>query len=765
MFTAVFGLLLIIWVVVGIDSVAAWEQALIDLAQSGPQWVTSLFRFGYALGLLYVLGLLAALIAGGKERRPALRDLVIVAVGSAGLVVLLSLTISDVWPYVLPEIGLDNPVPRFPDLRVALVTAVLFVIGPHLTRPLRRFGWFVIAATAIASVGLNYGTPSYTIGSFGVGLLAAGLLLIIEGSPRGYPDPEVVAAALGRLGAPVQSLELAPNQTWGVIRFVGSDDQVRNVDIKVRGRDAYDSQLVAKLWHTLWYRETSRTVSYSRLGAVEHEALVTGMAERAGLRVPKVTAVGSASPEVSLISFQGTGGVPLPENAPADISDDFLIETWTQVRLLHERSMSHGSLDTSAVHVGPEGSVITDFALGSLAAETADQASDVVELLFSMSLLVGEARAVSTALEGLERDRLVAALPYIQVPAVSAATRHLADKPKKVISALSSEVAEQAGVEVPEPVKLQRVTLGDLVTVALIILVGSALVPLFTSVDYAEIWAILQSGNWALLVLAFLVGHAQFIVQATATMFVVPMTLPFWPLLTLQTASQFISLAVPSAAGRAAMNMAFLRKFGVSVTEAVAQGAIDGFSAFLIQVVIMILAVVVGDVDLNLDIDTSEVRWLRLLGVIVLVVIGVVVAIIKVPKLHDKVMPVVTSAWAALLVVFKQPNRALGLLGSNFLYWNTLGLTLWLILEAIGADIPYGSALFIAAGSNLLVGIMPVPGGVGVAEATITALLVLFGVEESVAFAATIVFRVITFYLPAVEGFFGARWLEQHGYI
>jgi glycosyltransferase 2 family protein len=52
-----------------------------------------------------------------------------------------------------------------------------------------------------------------------------------------------------------------------------------------------------------------------------------------------------------------------------------------------------------------------------------------------------------------------------------------------------------------------------------------------------------------------------------------------------------------------------------------------------------------------------------------------------------------------------------------------------------------------------------------VAEATITALLVLFGVEESVAFAATIVFRVITFYLPAVEGFFGSRWLEKHGYI
>jgi uncharacterized protein (TIRG00374 family) len=88
-----------------------------------------------------------------------------------------------------------------------------------------------------------------------------------------------------------------------------------------------------------------------------------------------------------------------------------------------------------------------------------------------------------------------------------------------------------------------------------------------------------------------------------------------------------------------------------------------------------------------------------------------------------------------------------------------------LILQAIGADIAYGSALFVAAGANLLVGIVPVPGGVGVAEATITAMLVALGVDQSTAFAATMVFRIITFYLPAVEGFFGSRWLERHGYI
>jgi uncharacterized protein (TIRG00374 family) len=763
-FAAGLGLLLTIWAVAALDSTSAWEHSITDLVLSSPGWVTSLFGIGYAFSLIYLMALVAALIAGGEERRRALRDVIIVAVGAAALVSLLSLIIYDAWPYVLPEIGLDNPAPRFPVLRVAVVTGVLLVVGAHATKPLRRFGWFVISLAVIASVGLNYGTPTQTIGSFGVGLLSAGVLLIIAGSPRGYPDADVVIATLTSLGTPVQSLELAPVQTWGVIRFVGRTEDGNNVDIKVRGRDAYDSQLAAKLWHSLWYRETSRTVSYTGLGAVEHEAVMTGMTERAGVRVPALAAVGSASPEVSLICFRGTG-VPLSEMAESDLTDDLLVEIWGQVRLLHQRSLSHGSLNAAAVHVGPEGPVVTDFALGSLAAEAADQAVDVVELLFSLSLLVGEQRAVSTALQGLERDRLVAALPYLQVPAVSSTTRHLAEKPKTVIAALSSEVAEQAGVEVPEPVKLQRVTLKDLVSMALVLLVVSALIPLFTDVDYAEIWAVLQSANWALIVLAFLVGHIQFIVQATATMFAVQVTLPFWPLLTLQTASQFVSLAVPSAAGRVAMNMAFLRKFGISVTEAVAQGSIDGFSAFLIQVVIMVLAVLAGDVDLNLDIDTSEVQWLLILGVVALVVIGVIVAVMKIQSLHDRVVPVITQAWGALMVVLKQPSRALGLLGSNFLYWNALGLCLWLILQAIGADIAYGSALFVAAGANLLVGIVPVPGGVGVAEATITAMLVALGVDQSTAFAATMVFRIITFYLPAVEGFFGSRWLERHGYI
>jgi len=764
LFKAVLGLFLLIWAVVNVDSISTWAQALTELVDSSPSWVVLLLKLGYPFSLIYVVVVFGALVTGGRERRPALRDLAIAGVTAAVLVVILSLIINDAWPYVFPEVGLENPMPRFPVLRLAMVTAILLVVGPHVTRPLRGFGWLAIAATAIASVSLGYGSPAHIIGSFGIGLFSAGLLLAIVGSPRGYPDPDSVAAALSSLGVSVHSLEPAPYQTWGVIRFVarGGDDEV--VEIKVHGRDAVESRLVAKLWHTLWYRESSATLGYSRLQAVEHEALITIVADRAGVRVPQLSAVGSPTSEVSLISFTGTG-TALPEIDPRDLTDDLLIETWDQVRLLQEGSLSNGSLDTSAVQVGSDGPIITDFALGSLAADESDQATDIVELLFSLAVLVGEERAVSTALQGLGRERLVAVLPYLQVPAVSPTARRLTEKPKNLMSSLSTKVTDVTESEMPEPVKLRRVTMRNLIMAALFFLVAWALIPLFTSVDYAEIWAVLELADWPLLVLALIVGHTQFFPQATATMCAVQVKLPFWPLLTLQTASQFISLAIPSAAGRVAMNTAFLTKFGLPVPVALVQGSIDGFSGFLVQAAILILVLLFGDVDLGIDIDPADIPWLLILGLVTLVAIGLVVAVLKIKALRERVLPVIKEAWGALKIVLHQPSRAFGLLGSNFVYWNVLGITLWLTLQAVGSDLSYGSALFVAAGTSLLAGFMPVPGGVGVAEATMTALLVTFGVEQSTAFAVTVAYRVITFYLPAFEGFFGARWLGKHGYV
>jgi len=66
---------------------------------------------------------------------------------------------------------------------------------------------------------------------------------------------------------------------------------------------------------------------------------------------------------------------------------------------------------------------------------------------------------------------------------------------------------------------------------------------------------------------------------------------------------------------------------------------------------------------------------------------------------------------------------------------------------------------------SLLSGLLPVPGGIGVTEAGLTLGLVRAGMGEEVAFAAVILYRLATFYLPPIWGYFALRWLERNEHL
>ena len=54
------------------------------------------------------------------------------------------------------------------------------------------------------------------------------------------------------------------------------------------GRDAQDTQRLARRWRLLAYRDPPRSAPIGRLEQVEHEAVATLMAAQAGVRVPEV---------------------------------------------------------------------------------------------------------------------------------------------------------------------------------------------------------------------------------------------------------------------------------------------------------------------------------------------------------------------------------------------------------------------------------------------------------------------------------------------
>jgi len=60
---------------------------------------------------------------------------------------------------------------------------------------------------------------------------------------------------------------------------------------------------------------------------------------------------------------------------------------------------------------------------------------------------------------------------------------------------------------------------------------------------------------------------------------------------------------------------------------------------------------------------------------------------------------------------------------------------------------------------------MPVPGGLGVYEGALTGGLVLIGIPDEVALAATLTYRMVTFYLPPIWGWYAMRTLKQEEYL
>ncbi len=755
----VIGLALLLWTAANVDRVAAVETALTDLAQSAPLWFEQAYRFSYFLGLLLVWAVVISVIAQGKKRLDLLRDIAIAVAVALGVVLFLIWWLDGSIPVVFPEFVDQDGGFTFPILRVAVLTAVITVSSPHLARPVRRFGWLMIVLVAVSGFGLGIGLPGDALGGIGLGLMAGGAVLLVFGSPMGYPDRSAVATGLGDLGLRIADLQLAPDRSWGVRRLTGSLDDGTPIEVKAYGRDAVGSQRFARAWRSLWYRESGQTYTSNRLQAVEHEALAILTAQRDGIATPEILAVGLGGEDMALLATTRKGKAIQPDT----LTTESLTTMWKEVALLHDAGIAHGALTLDAITMDDDQPVIGGFTAASLSANDVRRSLDVVSLLFSTAVVVGAQDAVAAAKGGIGDDELIAALPYVQVPALTRSQRGTVDKPKALMSDLSGAIATATGAEAPEPAKLRRVRPKDLIMPALSLIAAYALIGMMTDIDFVAVWEVVDNATWALIIVGFFVGQTAFFFDATGMLYSTGYPLPLKPLVILQVSVKWIGLAVPSAAGRVTMNALFLRKYGVSPTLAVTQGALDGLAGFVTEAGILVVALIAS--DLSFDFDTEAINWGLILLIVAVLIIGMITAVLRIQRLRETVLPPLKDAWAMLWSLLKDPKRTFGLLGSNLASRTILALTLWFILQAIGTPLPLVMALVATVATNLLAGLVPVPGGIGVAEAVLTSFLMLAGLGADEAFAAAVVFRIATFYIPAGEGFFAMRWLEKNGYL
>ena len=117
------------------------------------------------------------------------------------------------------------------------------------------------------------------------------------------------------------------------------------------------------------------------------------------------------------------------------------------------------------------------------------------------------------------------------------------------------------------------------------------------------------------------------------------------------------------------------------------------------------------------------------------------------------------------LIVLRKPSKVGSMLGGNLGAQVIQAIVLGLCLNAFGDTADLSQLILINTGVSLFAGLMPVPGGVGVAEAGYTFGLEAIGVPSSIAISTALAFRLVTFYLPPIWGSISTRWLRKHEYI
>ena len=747
---------------VSAQSITTIEAKVFAVVAALPDGLTGLFEVLYRLGGI-VAGALGVSALVARRWRLLLTLLLAFTIG-LGVGAALSGLVDITQALETSGTDLGGRSPDFPVVPLAASIAVLLAARPYLTRPTRRMVEVVFWLSAIAAVYLAEGLPVSVLASVVLSWGAAAVAHFALGSPGGTPALHQVAGSLRELRVPNDGLRLAPEQSWGHTAFVSDTDE--RLAVEVVGRDSTDARLFAKLWRSVWYKDTGPTVSLRRGQQVEHQALVLLLAQRSGAVVPDLLAVGIAGArDDALLVVRNPPGRTLADTAADEIDDAALDDAWVNLDRLHGAGIAHGDLTGRRVVLNASGRTgLVRMGRAETSAPADHLALDGAQLLVVTADLVGVDRALAAARRVRGNEGLAALLPYLEPAALSSRSRSTIEDLKSLLGDLREAGSTLTGTEAPELAALRRFSLGGIFLAAAFLFGLYLLVVQLAGV--AEMGDVFQGAIWEWVVATALIAQFPPFSQAIAMLGAVATTLPLRPVTVVQYAQAFTGL-VGGTAGNATLSIRFFQKQGLPPTLAVSSGVLNSAAGFVVQIVLVVTGLVVTGSSFDIDTGgTSVPGWLEALLVVVALA---VVAVLAVPRLRhrarDLVEHQVREAWDNIRGVLSTPRKALELFGGNLVSQLLFAMVLGAALHAYGESLPLLQLVVINSFASFIGGAAPVPGGMGVVEAGMIAGFTSAGIPQAEAVAATFTARMFTTYLTPIWGWFAFQWLRRNDYV
>jgi undecaprenyl-diphosphatase len=241
---------------------------------------------------------------------------------------------------------------------------------------------------------------------------------------------------------------------------------------------------------------------------------------------------------------------------------------------------------------------------------------------------------------------------------------------------------------------------------------------------------------------------------------------PFWPTVLAQWASSFINRISPANVGGMALNARFLQKSGVQPAAGVAAVGVNAFVGAIAHLVLIVIFFVWAGKAVGQAFKLPSASKLLLILAVLAALVGIVLATRRGRRFAaTRLLKGARTAAASLRRVAASPVKLSLLLGGSALVTLAYIGGLAASIQAFGGGLGIAEIGAVYLAASAIAAASPTPGGLGAIEAALIAGLTGVGLGAGAAVSAVLTYRLATYWLPVLPGWYSLRLLQRGDYL
>ena len=662
-----------------------------------------------------------------------------------------------------------------PDMYAVLV-AFLTVSGPRKEYKHVMWGWnalFIVSAILLFSSWDSY--PAALI-SCCVGRAIGTLIRFAKGTSSKGAWGDDIVIALKNIG--IDNLTQLTRRTQqadhtGVLRSSLDDDLIENSRLydatDIHGMhyviSVLDNQVhlpgyLNQLWQWVRLIDIPTRRDRSARHSVHHH--LSMLLVLRNLHLPTANVYGVCDSDKSSIMVFHAANALLPCNLNTLTVED-AAKLMRYVDAANMRGITHRRITPETIARLEDGTpVVAGWQNGDVASDSTNIALDKVQLLTLIAACTDIDTSIKAALNAWGADKLAEILPFMQKAAIPASTRSLPSWNKKVFEHLCNKLSQTVALHTDEEdydtVRLARFNIRFFVSLVLAII---AIAVIATQWHPQEVFAALKHANNLMVLLCFIFSMLAWVGSAiTLGSFMDDQKPSSTVLFASQAASGFTAVSMPAGVGPAFVNMQLLKKNGYNSTQATAiTSAVWLIQALITTIVLLVIGIFTGKNVLSGMIPTH--MLITVIGIITLL-ICTLMAIPKARKIIRKhYLPILSDYGRQIKELVSHPLQLIGGSFGAIVLVACIGLGYWVALLAFGYYANPWETILLFILANTAGSAIPTPGGLGAVEASLTFAFTSVGVPPTIALSATLLYRLMFYWLRIPIGAFAMNWLSS----